>query len=496
VITGTRLSALAIATSLSISALAPSCRATHPVPPAPPRVHAVGVEVFSAQGPVAGAHVQLGQGGPLLLGDTNAAGYLELAAIPITANPEWRVWIDATGCAPYSALVQLSSGAQIIRVGSASTQPQDLTLPAITCTPPTPPIPPVAPLSTSGVNFLSNGTIWKYRGATAFTLLQDFAGGKDVTPYLTWVSSLGANTVRVFGTWTVTTFDPRSTPDYYGALDRLGTLLEARGLHLHFVALTDQVPGSSILMSVSERDAHVRQVVEVLRRHPGSLLEIENETEKNGMDAPRYSASTFAGVLTARSSWFDTSLPSVVGSVLDFSTVHTPRTDDWSRKSKTLLDVSRLGWEGFDPSHKPTVGGEPQQAEKATPSDYADYIAVGELYGSGVALHSTAMERDQSPADPSVPAAAAAAWADPPPADLASVGSYTRGGLPDCPIVHIDNETDGNPAGSLRTFCMVAGTRATCVVVRRGPAWRLQPTNGWRVARQYGFHGNSIDLTR
>ncbi len=337
---------------------------------------------------------------------------------------------------------------------------------------------------------------------TAFTLLQDCIVGNWSQPFVDWAASLRANSVRVFGMWSLTGFDPRAYADYYSILDDLAAHLNRLSLRLHFVAFTDQVPGSSVLMSPDEQNAHLQRVVDVLRGHDNVLLEICNEDWKNGGISGRFPREWFSGVVTTRSSWEDGNTPLEAGSVLDFTTEHTPRGAQWERKAKNLLETSRLGLGDFPPTNKPAIGGEPTRLQDATPRQYADYLAVAELYASGACLHGDGdtLQRCRIPGDQRVAQAVAAVWADPPPADLAAIGEYSRGGLGTCPLVHRDRYTDDgellDDSGALRTFAMIAGGRATAVVVDPGPGWQLQPTGGWRVVRQYGPHGQIIDLQR
>jgi len=244
-------------------------------------------------------------------------------------------------------------------------------------------------------------------------------------------------------------------------------------------------------LSRVEQSSHIHGVVDVLRRHDNTLLECVNEDWKNGALASKFPADWFDGVLTTRSSWEDGQTPLEAGSVLDFTTEHTPRGDGWERKSKNLLETSRLGIGDFPPTNKPAIAGEPERLQNATPRQYADYMAVAELFASGACLHGDGdtLQRCRIPADQSVAQAVAAIWADPPPTDLAAIGTYTRGGLPDCPLAHSDDL-------ALRTFAMIAGDRATAVVVSPRPGWSLQPVNGWRVVRTYGYEGNTVDLER
>jgi hypothetical protein len=357
---------------------------------------------------------------------------------------------------------------------------------------------PLGRLTTSGVNFLDAGKPWKYRAVTAFTLFETIVRDRLFdAPFVRWARSLGANTVRVFGMWSVTGFDPRLFSSL-AMLDTLCASLLDEDMRLHFVAFTDQITGSSVLMPSDEQNTWLQQVNEVLRRYPNTFCEPNNEDWKNGGIAGRFPAEWFNGVMSTRSSWEDGNTPLEAGSVLDFTTEHTPRGDGWERKSKNLLETSRLGIgeKGqpgyFPPSNKPAIAGEPNRLEDSTPRQYADYVAVAELFASGACLHGLGLERCQIPADDRVARAVAAVWADPPPADLAASGTYVRGqkdGGGPCPIAHSDDL-------ALRTFAMIAGNRATAVVVSPRTGWSLQPVNGWRVTRVYGYDGNTVDLER
>jgi hypothetical protein len=342
-------------------------------------------------------------------------------------------------------------------------------------------------LTIAGAQFLIAQDVWKYRAVTAFTLLQDYANGTPSIEFMNWARGLGANTLRVFGMWSVTDF----APVHPAVFDGFCRFVSKAGFHLHYVAFTDQVAGSSVLLSSAQQDTYLRSTLDALRNYPEHACEVSNEDWKNGGIASRFPREWFKGVLSTRSSWEDGNTPLEAGSVLDFTTEHTPRGDGWERKSKNLLETSRLGIGDFPPTNKPAIAGEPERLQNATPRQYADYVAVAELFASGACLHGDGdtLQRCRIPADQSVARAVAAVWADPPPADLAAIGTYTRGGLPDCPLAHSDDL-------ALRTFAMIAGNRATAVVVSPRPGWSLQPVNGWRVVRTYGYEQNTIDLER
>jgi hypothetical protein len=290
------------------------------------------------------------------------------------------------------------------------------------------------------------------------------------------------------------TLDPRDWggDQFYAAVRECGRWLGSEGLGLHFVCATDQISGTGLLFEPSALQRHHARCMDTLAPIPGVIFEDINEFNQNGQIV--FPAATPDGLLRTRSTWVDGGTPADVGSPLSLTTEHDPRGDGWERKAKNLLEASRLGIGSYPPTGLPPIGGEPEQMEVATPQQYADYTAIGELMGGGTCLHGVQLETCDIPADESVPNAVAAVRADPPPADLADTGTYTRGGpdapLP-CPIVHDD-------ALALRTFAMIApgGRRATVIPVTRRPGWSLQPVDGWQVVRQYGVNGNLIDMAR
>jgi len=88
------------------------------------------------------------------------------------------------------------------------------------------------------------------------------------------------------------------------------------------------------------------------------------------------------------------------------------------------------------------------------------------------------------------------------PLDGLSNGQYIRGGpdISDFPMVHRDRYDDGereiDPSGALRSFGVKQGNRATALIVKAGPLWWPEADHGWRITRQYGPHGQCLDLER
>ena len=377
--------------------------------------------------------------------------------------------------------------------------------------PQTPTHEPTTRLEAKGGEFRRpDGTVFKWHGITAFTALSDWLAGNKtkLEKYADETQARGVNTWRVFAIWVNTNLTPIGNDRYYAGVRELLTWARSRGLYVQLTALCDQVPGSSVLMTPAQRDAHVRELVAISRDVGNVFFEVSNEDWQNGDVADDWPPSVFEGVLAARSAVRDDQYPDAAGSILQWTAHHTPRDQQWPRKAKELLDVARLGFGGgappfdrvWDPTRKPASATEPIRiAEGTSPRQHADYFAVAELYGIGGNIHGGFSTIDPShqtdlqncvfPTNPDHVAfidQVGVVWRAGIPATAAATGRYTRGGLNDVPVHHEDRFTDAgeNLRGALRTFCMIEGDKATCVVVDPG---RDHPgpvaINGWRIVR-------------
>jgi len=252
----------------------------------------------------------------------------------------------------------------------------------------------VVPLTVNGVTLVRpDATIFKYRAVTAFRAPELYSLGEHtwLDDYYDWCLGLGANTIRVFCMWWNTGYRP-GAPHYY---DDLGNFLEhakARGLYVHLVAFCDQVEGSTVLLTRTQQDDHMAQVLEIAYLHENVFLEIENESWKNGKTAyaDRFPSSIFSGQLAMRSSWPEESPPAdpSLGGWLSLSTKHLDRGTEWVRKGKTLHEIQTEGLGTYPPARIPAISGEPERiGENTTPRQHADNAAVTELMGCGGCLH-------------------------------------------------------------------------------------------------------------
>lgn len=333
---------------------------------------------------------------------------------------------------------------------------------------------------------------------TAFTAFQDFLAGKDLDGYARWTRSIGGNGWRVFYTWAVTNFNPLKqlgTAGMHRELENFRRYMDGQGLYSHNTVFCDQITNSPVLLPLAAQDAQLELVRQAMQ---GRFVEAVNEDWKNGQIAAQFDSADFAGTFGTRSSWQDGEAPAAPGSLLDWTTEHTPRDAEWPRKAKNLLETSVQGIQGVV-TGKPAVAGEPigifeqdiPGSRTANASDVADYFAVAELFGAGACLHGdgSTLQRCTLPGPRALECAEWAKTAREAIPTDAQLGSYTRGGLDDCPIEHSDDR-------ALRTFFMLRGNQGTGVVVRPQPGWEPKARNGWRITDVAGPNGHILSVSR
>lgn len=348
---------------------------------------------------------------------------------------------------------------------------------------------------------LEDGTIWRWKGVTAFLAYQQFLNGVDLTPQIAQWQRWGANTVRVLGmnAWPAPeTFTPSAYGDrYFADLPRFADTLAAAGLRLEFTVFAD---AQIVIPSDGAQRAFLSRALAALGPQVNVFVEVCNEPFKNGVVVERFADVHSAGLLIASGRYPDESTGSTLAT-RDYATMHDDRSAEWPRKAKALADLNQLGWtlpdgSEFRPIVKPWVSDEPMGAAETdqpgrrstVAADFEDYAAVCALFGAGATFHFEDGLHGRLPG-PIQQAAGMAFFAglDAIPID-APLGSYTRGLLPNCPLVHDD-------ATALRTFCQIWGSTATCVVVRK--AYDLPVAQGaWRIVSMTGHDRHVVTLTR
>lgn len=370
--------------ALLLAALAVAgCSSNHPPtpPPPPPQLHAVAATVFDTRGAAVGdAHVKLAQGGPVFEGDTDAGGYVVWGNVPVTAPSEWRVWVTASNCAAYSELAPLGSVNQTIRIGDTRAEPQDLALPALSCTPPPPPF--YGPVLANGKFFVNSLGTFRPLFASALTAL---VPGKPVEPFLDWAVQKGFNGVRVFAgalTWAGVTPEQARA-----ALPHLLDLARQRSLYVEVVCLTDTATGYDIA-------AHVRAIGDIVRGRDNVLVELANEpwhpTQKDLTPARllQLRALIPSDILVALGSAEDDESQDYSGG--DYTTIHLNRDRDLWNMIRRVREMQVV----VDATGRPASNDEPIGAAEAAAGQRLDtsapFLCLGALsriFEVGVTFH-------------------------------------------------------------------------------------------------------------
>ena len=212
-------------------------------------------------------------------------------------------------------------------------------------------------LRVSGTRFIkADGSVFQWRGITAFRLLEFVAHGKeaDAEAYLAWAASKKLTVVRVLamadGIFQLTPADGE------GALPRLLEMARRHGLHVEVVALT----GTATVGVDIPR--FVRGIGDICARHPNALLELANEPGHPTQSASVHDPVYMRSLLTLSPK----SVPTAIGSVEyddrfaagHYVTWHAPRTRDWpSEIAKGAALVRKF--------KKPVISDEPIGAADA-----------------------------------------------------------------------------------------------------------------------------------
>ncbi len=212
----------------------------------------------------------------------------------------------------------------------------------------------------------ADGTLFRWRGVTAFRLVDQIADGKEAEAvrYLDWADRTGFNVVRVLSTlccW----FD--LAPDAgRRALPTLLQLAKARGMYVQVVALAGTAPHERAI----DLEGQVRAIGAIAAAHDNAIVEIANEPEHNTQDK-RLHDFTFVDKLATLvpeevltiggSATVDHAVTPPLG---DLVTRHLSRLDDqWAmmQRVRGMEHVSRA-------TNRPVLSGEPFGAgEKRAP---------------------------------------------------------------------------------------------------------------------------------
>lgn len=304
--------------------------------------------------------------------------------------------------------------------GVTLTASQAVALPLVAVPPPVPPLLAVRP---DGRIFRTvDGQPWRWKGVSAFALLDRFTRGEDIQPYLDAYRGFNLLRVWLYTDWPDRGWNVHPTADQITAFLRY---VGDRGWTVEITLLTTDDPG---------RLAWAKGLVPELAAPPrptNLLLEAGNEpeTHKAIRTAELRSVLDASGFVYASGN-YETSAKAF-GSYLVH---HSARDAEWPRKAHDCLEFYNGGGPHTktDPAHRvPCVldePGKPQDAIGGTSKadDFRAYFGTAALLGAGATWHCETCKYAQVPtAEERTLAAAALEGLNAFPAD-APLGPYSR----------------------------------------------------------------------
>jgi hypothetical protein len=244
-------------------------------------------------------------------------------------------------------------------------------------------VPPTVPLTTDGRIFLQAGQPWRWKGVSAFQLLDRWAHGEDIEPFLR--AYKGFNVLRVWlytprKEWGDSAWDAPGAPTVRAFLDRVAL----DGWYVELTLLTDDDPA---------RLPSARALVADLAQAPrpsNLLLEIGNEPRTHkAIDTRAMKAALDASGFLYASGDYEESARAF-GSYL---VTHTGRDSEWPRRAHDLLEFYTGGGpnDPSDPAHRvPIVADEPAKLQDVggdRVNDWRAYFGTVALLGAGGTFH-------------------------------------------------------------------------------------------------------------
>lgn len=295
------------------------------------------------------------------------------------------------------------------------------------------------------------GHPWRWKGVSAFQLLDRFAKGEDIGPFLK--TYRGYNVLRVWlyvpvADWGAAAW---SAPDA-ATIRAFVARVQRDGFLVELTLLTDDDPAKL---------AWAQQLVPQLGGLTGVFLEAGNEptTHKNINTAALIPAMQASGLPWTTGNYENAALMRGV-----YGVTHTQRDREWPRRAHDLMEFFNGGGPNApsDPAHHiPIVADEPTKLQDVSGDrlkDWRAYFATCSLLGAGATFHSETGKFAQLPT--------------PDEAQLAAVALEAMDAFPaDAPLGHYSRPDEG--PGSLRTY-IVGG-----YMVRIRPTTPAAPQPGW-----------------
>lgn len=395
-----------------------------------------------------------------------------LAMWESTCRDIWRVELrrDIDPAGLEGCIQQARAGGtkdSIVATVRASAEYREVQARPVVVPPPVPVAVSLPPLTTDGPIFLSGGQPWRWRGVSAFALLDRFAKGQDISDTLS--AYQGYNLLRVWPyvpakDWGAAAWDAPA-PDVVVAFL---TRVEQAGFYVEITLLLDDDP--------ARIEPAKRLIAALAAAHPNNLvLEASNEpiTHKAINTAALKDSLAASGFLYSSGDYED-----VRRWYGRYAGVHTKRQKDWPRYSHDLWEWfngagPEFSWAG---AHAPIVADEPPKPndipQGMTEADVLAYFGGASVLGAGATWHCETGKFGKPPVGGEITLAAAALRALTAfPADAAR-GPYRR-------IVEPGNEK-GGPTETSRTY--VVGN----FMVRSQQVTKDAPEAGWTALEPSG----------
>lgn len=277
---------------------------------------------------------------------------------------------------------------------------------------------PIGVLTTDGQIFRCDGQPWRWKGVSAFGLLNRFANGEDISGFLS--DFAGFNLLRVwpYVTWPGVGWEPPPVATILAFLDRCA----AAGFYVELTLLTDDItarlqPAQYLLAALAA--AQPSNLLIECANEPLTHKNIDTHALRHALDA--------SGFLYSSGDYEDSSR--FFGRYL---TCHTGRDEDWPRRAHDLFEYYGGGGPSSpaDPAHRcPIIADEPPKPSDVggnKDQDFLAYFATCSLLGAGATYHCESGKLATRPNDEEKRLAAAAlAGLDAFPAD-APKGGYRR----------------------------------------------------------------------
>lgn len=403
-----RVAALGVAVLVGLFLLTLYGCATHSAPQSPAPL-AIDVTVQSTFGKaLGGAHVW-SQLHPTLKKETDGNGHAMLLVERFASG----VCVEAEGYHSPGIASQKETCVPIAKSVRLVLEPFD------------PPYVPPQRLTTDRQIFrTADGKPFRWKGVSAFRLLDRFANGEDITPFLN--AYQGYNLLRVWAYVEGAAWGGRDwpTPPSPEKTRAFLAFVGAKGWYVELTLLTDDKPAR-----MAWAKAFVPQLVS--GGCPANLLlEAGNEprTHKAIDTAALRSTLQSSGCQYASGDYEDST--KAYGTYL---VTHTKRDSEWPRRAHDCLDFYKGGGPNkpTDPAHPvPCIGDEPGKPADMTGGDKADdtraYFGTLSLLGGGGTWHCESCKYGDLPtAEERMLALAALEGLNAYPAD-APLGNYSR----------------------------------------------------------------------